>query len=143
MAEAALILTAISAASSISQGISAKKSADRQAEQLQEQSRLAAEEAEQEATRKEEERRRTIAKQKVAFLANGVGLSGSANAVINETVRQFDLEIDAIRRSGRAQSRSLANESEIKKKSGRAQLISGFGNAATTIGTSSLFGEGK
>ena len=125
--------TALSVGASIFGGVSEKRASDDQAELLQEQARLEREQAETEAQRKEEERTKFIAKQKVAFLANGVGLAGTPLVVLEDSFQQFNKEIASIRRSGTAQAKFLEKEADIKKRSGKAALISGVIGAGSSI----------
>ena len=130
-----LIATSIlGAGASLYQGYAANEAAKDQADLMRDQARLAQEEADVEASRKEEERRKFIAQQKVAYLANGVGLSGSPLVVMEDTYKQFQQEIDAIRKSGVAQRGFMEREASIKEKSGRAQLVSGALGAAASLG---------
>jgi len=143
MSTAALLVTAtaLSAGASIIGGIESKKAGDKQAALFNEQAKTAQREAELEAQRKEQERTRFIAKQKVAFLANGIGLSGSPLAVFQNTFNEFQKEIDAIRRSGSSQSRFLRAKGSIAESSGRASLTSGFLNAGTTVAGNAFLGK--
>ena len=139
-----LTLGAVSAFSSIQEGKEQKKALNMQADQQREQARLAAVEAEEEATRREEERDRTLATQRMAFTANGVKLTpaaGSSIALMDETARQFNLEIQAVRRRGAAETNFGFREAQISENKGRAALLQGFSQAAGTA--SSTFVTGK
>lgn len=125
--------TALSVGSQIFGGFAEKDAADDQAALLEEQARIEREEAAAEADRKGEERRKFIAKQKVAFLANGIGLAGTPLVVLEDTYNQFEQEIQSIKKSGSAKAGLLEKEAKIKKKSGKAKLIGGVLGGATTI----------
>lgn len=135
MAETALLIGALtlSAGGSILGGISAKKAAEDRADLQRQQADLARDEAELEATRKEDERTRFIAKQKVAYLANGVGLSGTGVTVLSNTFDEFQQEIDAIRDRGTAEASLLEQEADITEKSGRSALLGGILDAGATV----------
>lgn len=122
-------------------GISSKKAAEDQADLMRDQAALARQEAELEAQRKEEERTKFIAKQKVAFLANGVGLGGSAQDVFADTFSQFQQEIDAVRRTGNAQATFQEREAKLTEKSGRARLISGVLGGGQTAAGNFVYGK--
>ena len=129
----------LSALGPIYTGIQQNKIAQERAGQYEVQANLAKQESEANARLKEEERTRFIARQKVAFLANGIGIAGTGSVVLEDTFNQFQLEIDAIRRSGVAQSNFLTTEASIQKKTGRSQLVSGYitglNNAISTAAT--------
>lgn len=129
-----MIATVASAGSSIYSGFAQKSAMDDQASQLNEQARIAKLEAQEEAKRKDEERTKFIARQKVAFLANGIGLAGTPLAVLSDTYGEFQKEIDAIRRSGNARSNYLQTEARIKEKTGRAALVGGVLDSIGTAG---------
>jgi hypothetical protein len=134
MATAALIaLTAISASSQIYGGVQERKAANQQSEMLQQQAALEREEAATEAARRDEERRKLIAKQKVAFLANGIGLPGTAGLVFEDTFSQIQQEIDASLKAANARAGLLEREAKIKRSSGKASLIQGVLGATSTI----------
>ena len=133
--------TVLSAGASIYGGIASKNAADDQAALLEEQARIQREETEAEANRKAEERRKFIASQKVAFLANGIGLAGTPLVVLEDTYKQYEEEISAIRRSGNAQAGLLERQAKTTKKSGKAELISGVLNAGTSIASGAFKGS--
>lgn len=147
MAQAALVgLALLSAGGSIYSGFSAMKSAKEEANQLQDQAALARAEAQTEADRKSEERRKFIANQKVAYLSNGVGISaGTAHVTFADTFNQYQREIDATLRAGRARGAYLDKEAKITRRNGKAAFISGITQAAGTLATTGLasgFGKG-
>ena len=127
---------ALSAIGSISGGFAQKRALQDQADQQREQARLQAFEAEEEAVRREEERDRFSATQRVAFAANGIRVTpgaGSVLAVLDETTRQFNKEIAAVRRSGEANVKRTFQEAAISENKGRAAVLAGFTQAAGTI----------
>ena len=126
------ILAGVSVGSKIYGGIQAKKTAEQQAQLNEAQARLASSEAEREAGRKTEEQRKFLARQKMSFLANGVGLGGSAGFVLEDTAAQFQQEIDAIRKSGAARAGFLNKEADISRSTGRAALVSGILDGVTS-----------
>lgn len=131
-----IAVAAISAGTSIYKGYSQKKSLEDQAEQQRDQARLARLEAEEEAGRREEERDRFLGTQRVAFASNGIRLNANAKsslAVLDDTKRQFNMEIDAIRRRGKAQEQYSFREAEISDKKGKAALLSGFLEGAEKV----------
>lgn len=138
MAEAILIASAaVSAFGQIQAGRAQQRALEDQASQQREQARLAAIEAEEEAARREEERDRVLAAQRVAFAANGIRVTpgaGSVLAVMEDTTRQFNKEIAAVRRRGKAETQFGFREASISENKGRAALLSGFTGAVGTAG---------
>jgi len=124
---------ALSVGSQIYSGVSQKNAADDSASLLQEQARIEREETGAEVERRSEERNKFIARQKVAFLANGVGLAGTPLIVLEDSFNQFNTEIASVKRAGAARAGLLDREAKIKKKSGRAAMIGGVIGAGSTI----------
>lgn len=116
-------------------GIAANDAAKSQANLQQEQAKIALDEANRNAELKADERRRFLAKQRMAYLANGVSLAGTPGLVQEDTFKQFQMEIDALRKSGVAEFGLGMKQAAITKTTGRAQLISGFTSAIGTLGT--------
>jgi len=114
------------AGSQIYSGMQADKAAKKQASAMEEQARIARQESEVSAGQKETERRKFLAEQRMAYLASGVSLEGTPLIVGDDTFKEFQIEIDAIRRSGIAQSSYLETEASTTRSTGRAQLVSGI-----------------
>lgn len=123
------------AGSSIYSGIQADKAAKKQASAIEEQARITREESEVAAGQKETERRKFLAEQRMAYLASGVSLEGTPLLVGDETFKEFQLEIDSIRRSGSAQASYLETEASTTRSTGRAQLVAGV---LEGVGTAAL-----
>lgn len=136
MAQAAFVLAGVSALASIYGGFQEKKAYKEQAALQRDQAVLAVQEAEEEAARREEERDRLMARQRVSFLANGVKLNGSPLAVLDDTAYQYNKEIKAIRRRGVAESNFMRREARILEDKGRAAVLRGFTQAAGTVASS-------
>ena len=61
-------------------------------------------------------------------------------AVLDDTTRQFNQEIAAVRRRGKAQTEFGFTEAEISENKGRAALLSGFTQAAgAAVNTAGVF----
>ena len=136
MAEVALLVGSIAlGVGQVSSDISANKAAQSQAGLQEEQARIALSESERTATQKSTERRKFLAEQRMAYLASGVSLAGTPGIVGGETFKEFQMEIDAIRKSGVAQFSLGLKQAAITKSTGRAQLISGFLQGIGSVGT--------
>lgn len=140
--QAALIgLIGLSAVGSIYSGISANKAANDQADQLEQQGAIAKAEAQAQAEQQSIDRRKFIAEQKVAYLANGIGLSGAPLVTFTDTYNTYQKQIDATTRAGNAKSSYYSSEANVTRKNGRAALISGITSAAGTVGSGYLTGK--
>ena len=132
---------AVSAGSAIYSGQQQKKAADSQADSLRRQAEVTKQESEISAQRKEKDRTRFLAEQKMAYLANGIGLAGTPQAVFTETFEEFQQEIDAIRRSGTAQANYYEGEANTRKSQGRAALVSGYLGAGESLLSGYTYGK--
>ena len=132
----AIGLGAFSALGAISAGFAEKRTLEDQADQQREQARITAFESEAEAVRREEERDRVLATQRVAFAANGIRVTpgaGSVLAVMEDATRQFNMEVAAVRRQGEAQTKFAFREAAITQNKARAAVLAGFTKAAGTL----------
>lgn len=132
----------LSGVSSIAGGLQAQEAAGAQAEQARilaatraaEQTRLALRGARVEA----EEAGRLARRQKLAFLASGVTLSGSPLLVLEETRRKGLENIEEILKAGGAASEAITAEGRLQagqlERGGRQEFISGLTTGITTIG---------
>lgn len=136
MSEIALVVaTLATGAGQIYSGIAANAAAKTQASLEEEQARIAKSEADQAAEQKVTERRKFLAEQRMAYLANGVSLLGTPGFVQEDTSKEFQMEIDALRKSGVAQYKLGLLSAANTRSTGRAQLTSGLFSAVGTLGT--------
>lgn len=133
--------TVISVGSQIMGGMAANKASKREASLLDEQAALAQAEAQAEATRKANENRKFLKRQKLAFLKNGVTLEGSPLFVLEETLEKGQEEVNAISRQGDARARLFSARAEQTRNEGRSQLVGGFMGAASSA--FNAFGTGS
>lgn len=130
-----LVAGMAAAGSQIAGGISASDAANQQASLQEEQAKIALDESNQQATQKATERRKFLAEQRMAYVANGVSLAGTPGIVENDTFNEFQQEIDALRKSGAAQYGYAMKQAAVTKASGRAQLISGILSGISSAGS--------
>jgi hypothetical protein len=134
-------------AGQIYQGYQANQAAKAQASAIEKQAQIAREEAEFKAQQGETQRRKFLAEQRMAYLASGVSLEGTPLIIGEETWKEFTNEINAIRKSGAAQSEYLMTEAQTTRNTGRAQLIGsifeGVGTAALGAYKSGAFSSAK
>ena len=90
-------------------------------------------EAEDEATRYAEQGRKFEARQRLAYLKNGVELSGSPLDVLAETVRTTQEDLSAIRARGRAGQAGQNHIARQTRATGRNALLSGILGGAKTM----------
>lgn len=121
--------------STIYGGISAAKSARREAEAQRQQGLLAKQEADEEAQRTAKEQKRFRALKKVAYLKNGVRLTGSPILSLENDAAEQKKEVDAIKRRGSAQQNLYNQRASNTRRSGRAALIGGLTGGLNTAAT--------
>ena len=141
MAEVALIVGSLAVGiSKISSGVASNQAAQVQANLQEEQAQIALSESEQEVTQKATERRKFLAEQRMAYSANGVSLAGTPGIVQGETFKEFQMEIDALRKSGAAQFSLGRKQAAATRKTGRAQMTAGIleGVGSVGLGVASL-----
>lgn len=111
-------MTALSAATSIKQGIDERNAAKRQAGLMEEETRIA-------AMNKTNDLKRLEGAQRLAYAKSGVTLEGSPLLVLNETHNQGTREIDNLLTSG-------YTKAEYTRLAGRDAFVAGVLNAGTT-----------
>lgn len=134
-------LLATSIGSSLYSGYQQKQAAKSEAGLMEDQGRLELEESKDEAARRAKEIRKFSARQKLAFIKNGVRLEGSPLDVIDETLTEGQKEVDSVLRRGNALYDLRTRQADNLKKSGRAALIGGIGSASGSV--LSAFGNGS
>lgn len=122
------------AAGSVYSGMEANKAAKAQASLIEDQAQLAKQEADRAADQKAVERRKFLAEQRMAYSASGISMEGTPLEVGADTWKEFQMEIDALRRSGAAQLAFGQREAETTRATGRAQLVSGILQGVGTAG---------
>lgn len=129
----ALFFLALSALFSIGSGVSAVRQADDEADAQREQADLARIESEQEADRVERIRKAERAKSSMRFIKGGVTLEGSPLFLL-ETQEELDKkEVAAERKRGVSIQRLGFKRAKITENRGRAALVGGIGQAASTL----------
>lgn len=135
MAQLMVPLMVISAGTAIAGGLSKRAAANKEAQALEGQANLAQQEAESDARIHATQVRKFAANQKSAYLKNGVTLDGSPLLVLEDTRQVGQEEVNSMMRSGAAKAQLLRDRAQIQRNEGRASLIGGFGDAASTIFT--------
>lgn len=133
MAALPAVLAVASAGASIYGGISAYNSSKSQAKLMREQGGLAQQNALDTAQVQADQTRKTAARQKLDFLANGIDFSGSAVLTSQDTLAQGQKYVDSIVRQGNAQGKLAYANASAEEAKGRAALIGSFGSAASSI----------
>jgi hypothetical protein len=122
-------LYGVSAGLQILQGFYGSMAADAQASQAESRARMLRMETEAEIDRYRIQGTQFKAKQKLAYLKNGVQLSGSPLDVLNDTELTIRENISAMRASGEAQAQDLQGQAASLRLGGRAAFLGGFGGA--------------
>lgn len=133
MAAVPAVLAVASAGASIYSGISGMRSANKNAKIQRQQADLAAQNAFDNAQIHANEVRKFAAKQKLSYIANGVNFEGSALLGVDDTLKTGQKEVDAMTKQGNAQAHLGYASADVTQASGRAALVSGFGQASTSL----------
>lgn len=127
-----LVATLASVGGTVYSGMEANKQGQEQKKLYEEQARIQKEETATAVSMKSDERRRMLANQRMAYLANGVELTGTPLVVGEDTFNEYQKEIDAFKRSGVAKAYLLNQQGAQAARSGRSQLTSSLFSAAGT-----------
>lgn len=132
---------AISAGGQIISGIQQKKAADYSAKVYENEAITQKAAAAYEEERHRDEVRRFIGIQRARYGASGIDISagGSAQAVINDTAAQGEMDALAIRYGGDVAAIEARNRAKMSKFEGKSAFSSGLFNAGATL----LSGAGK
>lgn len=128
-----LIVGSAAAGLSVAGGFAARDAAKAEASALETQAHLARSEAAAEAERKAIETRKFKARQALAYLKSGVSLIGSPLLLLEETRVEGLRESEAIRKRGAAQSNLYRAQASATRNKGRAALIGGVAQGASTL----------
>lgn len=134
MCSPTLLVTAASAAVSVYSGYQQAAASKRQAEMYDRQASLVQQQGDYNATRARERAMRVIAAQRNAFLANGVDVgSGTPSAVIQDTTRETELDIAAIRYGAAIEATGLGYKASEARSNARSQITGGYINALSPV----------
>lgn len=136
-----LLAGAASAGAQVAGGFMANEAAKKNAKLQEQQAKIALDEANVAAEQKKTQQRKFLAEQRMAYLANGVSLVGTPGIVESDTFKEFQMEIDAIRKSGAARFGLGMKEAAITRSSGRTQLISGLFSGVSTLAQSGYYAK--
>lgn len=127
-----LVATVAMAGGQIYSGMAANKAGQEQKDLYDEQARIQREETATAMQQRSDERRRMLASQRMAYVANGIELTGTPLVVGQDTFSEYQKEIDAIGRSGAAKAKALNTQGSMAATAGRSQLISSLFSAGGT-----------
>jgi hypothetical protein len=122
-------------------GYSTNMSAKREAGLIEDQGRLQQAENAAEAQRRADEIRKFSQKQSLAFMKNGVSLTGSPLLVTEDTVSEGQKEVNAIAKAGDARADLYNRKAAIVKNEGRAAFLGGVLGGASSAGSSYVDGK--
>lgn len=143
MAQMMAVMMAVQAVSSIAGGMAKQSAGEKEARALEGQGLLAEQESAVDAQIHATQVRKFAANQKSAFLKNGVTLDGSPLAVLEDTRKSGQEEVNAIMRSGAAKAQLYRDRAEITRSEGRAALIGGIGSGIGSFTQSSMAAYGS
>lgn len=127
-------LAVAGAANSIYQGVSANQSAKGEASLMRQQGELERAESYREAARLRDEGYRFKQVQMMAYISSGVEIQGTPLLVMGETSSMAEYEAKAEESRGDAALSLASANAKIRKREGRAELISGIVGAGTSLG---------
>lgn len=128
------LLTGLSIASSISGGMQQNAIAKSQAEQYQLAARQETLKGREQADQIRRSLQATLASQNAAFSARGVALnSGTPFNIASQSMTQASRDIDVARFGAGQSAAALRAQGQQSKIEGRAAMMQGFGQAATSI----------
>lgn len=99
-------------------------------------------EAEVDAQRYAEQARSFQAEQRMKYVKSGVTLEGSPLDVLNETIRNANETVSAIRARGRASAFDETAKASSIRQAGRAALLKGIIGGASSFGQAAYSGQG-
>lgn len=146
-----VVLGAMAVGGTLLAGYNAKQAARREASALEAQGLMLRDEYAKEAQNRANEVRKFKAKQKLAFLSNGVQITGTPQLVLDETTREGQDEVNALTKRGNAYADLAYRKAGIMRDEGRSAFIgsifSAFGQASSmgsksSSPTSGLGGQG-
>lgn len=143
MAQVMAVMAVVSAISSIAGGMQKQAAAGKEAYALENQATLNDQETRIEAQIHATRVRKFAANQKGAFLKNGVTLEGSPLAVLDETYKFGQEEVDSIVRSGKARSQLYRDKASIARSEGRAALLGGIGSGVGSLASRGMNASGS
>lgn len=136
-----VVLGAMAIGGQLLAGYNAKQAARREASALEAQGLMLRDEAYAEAQRRANEVRKFKGKQKLAFLANGVQITGTPQLILDETTTEGQSEVNALARRGDAYAKLAYQRAGIMRNEGRSaflgSIFSAFGSASKMSAQSS------
>lgn len=128
-----LLSTGLQVFGSIAGGNAQADSDKRQAQQIGRQAALENERTAEEIRRERRDQKRLVGSQIANFSANGIQIDGSAADVIEDSAREADLDIEAIRFGNRTKQENFAFEQGQLRQRGRNSRRAGFVNAFSSL----------
>lgn len=129
------------AINSITSGITSDANARAEAANQESQAELAKLESDVEADRVAKENDKFKKRQKMLFIKSGISLVGSPLLILEETQRESEKEVSAIRAQGTARRALGFAEAQQVRNVGRAKLVGGFTQATTGALTDFALGK--
>ena len=141
-----IIAAVVAAGAAVYSGYQSKQASKREAGLMEDQAKIARAEAEAAAQRRADQIRSLSKRQALAFMKNGVSLTGSPLLTIDNTVTKGQEEVNAIAKRGDSQATLFNARAAMLKNAGRADflggLITGAASAAQSYSKSKNSGLG-
>lgn len=137
----AIAALTLSVGSKVVSGFAAKQASEEEADRIRDQGALALAENEVEAERVGKERKKFLARQKLAFLKGGVTLEGSPLLILEEGEEETEKEVEAIFRRGFAQKSLAEQKAASTEATGRGRLFGSLSSALSTAASGIVIGR--
>lgn len=136
---AAIAYAAVSAISSISQGMQQNKLYKAQAQGYEQQADAITRSSQYDAARKAEANKRLLATQEAEMLQGGAELNGSPLDFLVDQTRQMELDRQMILYNGTVQANAYRHQAALSRYQGKSAMSNGFMGAATSVlGTAAM-----
>ncbi len=128
-----IIGAVVGAAGSIMSGMAAANAANAQAAAYQRQAALERQQAAFNADQQESKAIRLISQQRAGFLSAGVSIMGTPMDVIEDTTRETDLDVQAIKYNGEIKAQNFEMQAAAYRAKADAAQVSGFTGAISPL----------
>lgn len=136
-----IVAIATQAISTVTSGITSYANSKSEAAAQESQAELIKLESDVEADRVAKANAKFKQRQKMLFIRSGISLAGSPLLILEETERESQQEVSAIRARGTAQQALGFAQAQQTKNIGRAKLVGSFGQATAGALESVAFGQ--
>ncbi|HEU0070939.1 MAG TPA: hypothetical protein VFS04_06570 [Alphaproteobacteria bacterium] len=128
-----IALAALSAASTVAQGVAANNTARAQAQAMRQNADIIRQRAAVEEDKYRRQTSKLLGRQRALFANAGVNLDGSPLLAQEETAANAELEALTMRHTGDLEAANQLNQAMLTRLKGRTALVSGFTGAGESL----------